>query len=125
MGQSSKAGLKSLRTLFKNRFHAAACFPPSIYRGRSHQLLRVLSFRRNFGAQWQHAGIRRDGHVQVYPSDHSQGALHPGVSHRGVEGDIREGGPQLLVPDFPLPAAGRRNDIHTDKAKGKRLQMVR
>lgn len=56
--------------------------------------------------------------------DRYQGVISPGLPARGLEGDHGEGS-TVLDPDYPLSAAGRRDDYNSEETKGTRLQMVR
>lgn len=60
-----------------------------------------------FDAQQRHATIQRDEPLHVYTCDYPQGFFYSRLSDRGLEGDMGEAGSHVLVPDFPLSAAGR------------------
>lgn len=84
------------------------------------RLFRILTC-----SHYQHATIQRDGPTQVHTRDYYKSFIYPGLSDRGLEGDMGEDRSHLLVPDFPLPAACRWDDINAEEPKGKRLQMVK
>lgn len=68
---------------------------------------------------------RHDEPDQARMCVHYQSLISPGVSGRGVEGDMGEEGALLLAPDVTLLASCCGNDNNTEEKKGTRLQMVR
>lgn len=60
-----------------------------------------------FDLQQRHARIQRDEPLHVYTCDYPQSSFYLRLSDRGLEGDMGEERSHLLVPDFPLSAAGR------------------